>query len=101
MAELFDDHQAHVFFDALLALDTRADCRDFFLDLCTIKELEAMEAAAAPKSEPAKVIEAVRLVAERRQNGSHMTAAAIPGKIEADADLPQQAIVSALRKYSK
>lgn len=51
--------------------------------------------------EPAKVIEAVRLVAERRQNGSHMTAAAIPGKIEADADLPQQAIVSALRKYSK
>ena len=42
MAELFDDHQAHVFCDALLALDTRADCRDFFLDLCTIKELEAM-----------------------------------------------------------
>ena len=42
MAELFEDHQAHVFFDALLSLDTREDCRDFFLDLCTIKELEAM-----------------------------------------------------------
>lgn len=42
MAELFDDHQAHVFFDALLSLDTREDCRDLFLDLCTIKELEAM-----------------------------------------------------------
>ena len=42
MAELFDDHQAQIFFDALQSLDSREDCRDFFMDLCTIKELEAM-----------------------------------------------------------
>lgn len=42
MAELFSDNQAKVFFDALLSLDNAEDCRDFFMDLCTIKELEAM-----------------------------------------------------------
>ena len=49
--------------------------------------------------EPAKIIEAVRLVAIRRQGENHMTANDIPAKL--DEEIPQQAIVSAMRKYSK
>ncbi len=49
--------------------------------------------------EPAKLIEAVRLVSIRRQGQNHMTANEIPGKL--DEEIPQQAIVSAMRKYSK
>lgn len=42
MAELFNDKEAKMFFEALMALDSVEDCRDLFLDLCTIKELESM-----------------------------------------------------------
>ena len=42
MAELFNDSQAKTFFEAVMALETDDDCRDFFMDLCTIKELDAM-----------------------------------------------------------
>ncbi|MBR5154886.1 MAG: 4Fe-4S dicluster domain-containing protein [Clostridia bacterium] len=49
--------------------------------------------------EPAKLIEAVRLAAVRKQGQNHMTANDIPEKL--DEDIPQQALVSALRKYSK
>lgn len=42
MTELFDDEHAHIFFNALLSIDSIEQCRNFFLDLCTIKELEAM-----------------------------------------------------------
>ena len=42
MAELFNDKQAQKFFEAISSLESGADCRDFFLDLCTIKELESM-----------------------------------------------------------
>ena len=49
--------------------------------------------------EPAKLVEAVRLVAIRRQGANHMKADDVPAKLE--ADLPQQAIVSAFRKYTK
>ena len=49
--------------------------------------------------EPAKLIEAVRLAVIRQQGMNHMTAGDIPAKL--DEKLPQQAIVSALRKYSK
>ena len=49
--------------------------------------------------EPAKVVEAVRLAAVRQQDGNRLTADMIPGMI--DEDLPQQAIVTALRKYCK
>ena len=49
--------------------------------------------------EPAKLVEALRLVMERRQGGDHMTPDMIPGLL--DDDLPQQAIVSAMRKYKK
>ena len=49
--------------------------------------------------EPAKLIEAVRLSVIRQQGMNHMTADDIPAKL--DAKLPQQAIVSAMRKYSK
>lgn len=53
-----------------------------------------------PRSvEPAKLIEAVRVAALRKQGGDHMTAGDIPGKLE--ENLPQQAITSALRKYRK
>ncbi len=49
--------------------------------------------------EPAKLVEAVRLIAIRRQGGNHLSPDAIPAKI--DADTPQQLLMSALRKYSK
>ena len=49
--------------------------------------------------EPAKVVEAVRLIAIRRQGANHMTANDIPAMIEEDT--PQQLLVSAFRKYTK
>ena len=49
--------------------------------------------------EPAKLIEAVRLAVIRHQNGNHMSPDDIPAKL--DDKLPQQAIVSAMRKYRK
>ena len=49
--------------------------------------------------EPAKVVEAVRLVATRKQGNNRMTPADIPAKIKADT--PQQLLVSAFRKYTK
>ncbi|CDE20109.1 MAG: 4Fe-4S dicluster domain-containing protein [Eubacteriales bacterium] len=49
--------------------------------------------------EPAKLIEAVRLCVIREKGGDRMTANDIPSRI--DDDTPQQAIVSAMRKYSK
>lgn len=53
-----------------------------------------------PRSvEPAKLIEAVRLAAIRKQGENHLKADDIPALL--DEKLPQQAIVSAFRKYSK
>jgi len=49
--------------------------------------------------EPAKLVEAVRLLAVRKQGQNHMTADDVPGML--DEELPQQAIVSAFRKYTK
>ena len=49
--------------------------------------------------EPAKVVEAVRLAAVRQQDGNRLTPDMIPSML--DDDLPQQAIVTALRKYAK
>ena len=53
-----------------------------------------------PRSvEPAKLIEAVRLELIRRQGCNHFKSDAVPELL--DEKLPQQAIVSAFRKYSK
>ena len=49
--------------------------------------------------EPAKLIEAVRLTVIREKGKNHMPPDDIPQLV--DDDLPQQAIVSAMRKYSK
>ncbi len=49
--------------------------------------------------EPAKLVEAVRLSVIRQQDNNHLTANDIPEML--DEDLPQQAIVSAFRKYTK
>lgn len=49
--------------------------------------------------EPAKIIEAIRLEVIRKQGQNHLKADDIPSRI--DDDTPQQAIVSAFRKYSK
>ncbi|MDE7124479.1 MAG: 4Fe-4S dicluster domain-containing protein [Eubacterium sp.] len=49
--------------------------------------------------EPAKLVEAVRLAVIRQQGENHLKADSIPDLL--DEDLPQQAIVSAFRKYSK
>ena len=49
--------------------------------------------------EPAKLVEAVRLMAIRKQGANRMTANHIPAMIEDDT--PQQLLVSAFRKYTK
>ena len=49
--------------------------------------------------EPAKLVEAVRLAVIRQQGQNHLKPDAVPALL--DEDLPQQAITSALRKYSK
>ena len=49
--------------------------------------------------QPAKVVEAVRLIATRKQGQNHMTPNDIPAMIEEDT--PQQLLVSAFRKYTK
>lgn len=49
--------------------------------------------------EPAKVVEAVRLTAVRKQGNNHLLPDQIPDML--DDDLPQQAIVTAFRKYTK
>ncbi|HBB71670.1 MAG TPA: heterodisulfide reductase [Ruminococcus sp.] len=49
--------------------------------------------------EPAKVVEAVRLAAVRQQGSNHLVPTDIPDML--DEDLPQQAIVTAFRKYTK
>ena len=49
--------------------------------------------------EPAKLVEAVRLMVIRQQGQNHMKPDQIPELL--DEELPQQAIVSAMRKYSK
>lgn len=49
--------------------------------------------------EPAKLVEALRLTVIREKGANYMTANDIPALL--DDDMPQQAIVSAMRKYSK
>ena len=49
--------------------------------------------------EPAKLIEAVRLEAIRAQGNNHFKPDQLPELL--DEDMPQQAIVSAFRKYTK
>ena len=51
--------------------------------------------------EPAKLVEAIRLSVIREKGANHLTADDLPPLAEADPDLPQQAVVSAIRKYSK
>ena len=49
--------------------------------------------------EPAKLIEAVRMVVERQRGPQHLESESVPSFL--DEDMPQQAIVSAFRKYRK
>lgn len=49
--------------------------------------------------EPAKLVEAVRILKIREKGKNRLTSDDIPGLL--DPDLPQQAIMSALRKYSR
>ena len=53
-----------------------------------------------PRSvQPAKLVEAVRLAAVRKQGANHLTPDHIPERI--NDDTPQQLLVSAMRKYNK
>ena len=53
-----------------------------------------------PRSvEPAKLIEAVRLVVIRRQEENHLTPQQVPARL--DDELPQQALTAAFRKYRR
>ena len=49
--------------------------------------------------EPAKLVQAVRDVVERKRGPQHLQAEAVPSYL--DGEIPQQAIVSAFRKYKK
>ena len=49
--------------------------------------------------EPAKLVEAIRLMVIRQQGQNHLKPNQIPGML--DEELPQQAIVTAFRKYAK
>lgn len=49
--------------------------------------------------EPAKLIEAVRLAVIRQQGMNHLKPDQLPAML--DEDMPQQALVSAMRKYAK
>jgi len=49
--------------------------------------------------EPAKIVEAVRLTAIKKQGANRMTANDVPCMV--NEDTPQQLIVSAFRKYTK
>ncbi len=49
--------------------------------------------------EPAKLVEAVKLQVIRQQGGNHLAAGDVPALL--DDDMPQQAIVSAFRKFAK
>ena len=49
--------------------------------------------------EPAKLIEALRLSVIRQKDANHLTANDIPALL--DDEMPQQAIVTAMRKYNK
>lgn len=49
--------------------------------------------------EPAKLVEGIRLAVIRQQDQNHLKAEQIPELL--DKELPQQAIVSAFRKYKK
>ena len=49
--------------------------------------------------QPAKVVEAVRLIAVRKQGQNRMTANDVPKMV--DEGTPQQLLVSAFRKYTK
>ncbi len=49
--------------------------------------------------EPAKLVEAVRLAAIRKQGANRLTANDVPALL--DDETPQQLLVSAFRKYSK
>ena len=49
--------------------------------------------------QPAKVVEAVRLLATRKQGANRLLADNVPAMVEEDT--PQQLLVSAFRKYTK
>ena len=49
--------------------------------------------------EPAKLVEAIRVMVVREKDGNHLTPDAIPALL--DDEMPQQALMSALRKYAK
>ena len=49
--------------------------------------------------QPAKLVEAIRLAVVRQQDNNHLKPQDIPAII--DDDIPQQALVTAFRKYTK
>ena len=75
--------------DALMNSDAMYKCLSCFA--CTER---------CPRGvEPSKLIEAIRLAVIRQKGMNYMKPQDIPEKL--DEDMPQQALVSAMRKYSK
>lgn len=67
--------------------------------ICTCLSCFACVERCPRSVEPARLIEAVRLMVIRRQGENHLKADDLPALL--DDQLPQQAIASAFRKYSK
>ena len=51
--------------------------------------------------EPANVVAAIRVLAEREQGGTRFSPDEVTALIAADNEIPQQALVSAFRRYRK
>lgn len=91
------DYHPHQFVDMVETgrIEELMNSRGIYMCLSCFACLER-----CPRSvEPAKLIEAVRLAVIRQQDKNHLKPEQIPDLL--DADLPQQAITSAFRKYRK
>lgn len=91
------DYHPHQFVDMVInnRLDELMNSRGIYNCLSCFACMER-----CPRSvEPARLIEAVRLAVVRQRENNHLKPDAVPALL--DDALPQQAITSALRKYTK
>ena len=70
-----------------------------FVDMVENGRIEACVQRCPRSVEPGKLVEAIRLAVIRQQGMNHLSEEAIPELL--DPELPQQAIVSAFRKYKR
>ena len=95
----FDEMEYHP--HQFVAMVTKGDIDRLMASLSIYKCLSCFACVErCPRGvEPAAVVEAIRTMAERRQGGTYFSPDEVPEKI--DGSVPQQALVSAFRKYRK